>query len=91
MDEIRIFENPEFGTIRAVDIDGEPYFVGKDMALSLGYTNTRKALQDNVDEEDKVVTKVTTQGGLQNTVVINESGVYSLVFGSKLKSAKKFK
>lgn len=89
--EIKIFENDEFGNIRTVTIDNEPWFVGKDVAKALGYKNTRVALKDNVNDEDKVVTKVTTSGGTQNTIIINESGMYSLTFGSKLQSAKKFK
>lgn len=91
MGELQIFRNEKFGTVRVVDVNDEPFFVGKDIALALGYKNTRVAIQDNVDDEDKVVTKVTTPGGAQNTVVINESGVYSLVFGSKLEEAKEFK
>lgn len=91
MAELQIFNNSEFGQIRTVTIDNEPYFIGKDIANALGYKNTRVALQDNVDNEDKVVTKVTTQGGMQDTIVISESGMYSLVFGSKLESAKRFK
>lgn len=91
MNELQIFNNEEFGQVRTVVIDNEPYFVGKDVAVALGYKNSRVALQDNVDAEDKVVTKVTTSGGTQDTIVINESGLYSLVFGSKLETAKKFK
>jgi len=91
MKGLQIFNNEEFGQIRTVTIDNEPWFVGKDVAAALGYKNTRVALQDNVDDEDKGVTKVTTSGGDQDAVVINESGLYSLVFGSKLESAKRFK
>lgn len=91
MNELQIFNNEEFGQVRTVVIDDEPYFVGKDVAVALGYKNSRVALQDNVDAEDKVVTKVTTSGGTQDTIVINESGLYALVFGSKLETAKKFK
>lgn len=90
MNEIKIFKFNE-KDIRTVVLNGEPYFVGKDVAIVLGYKNTSKAIQDNVDDEDKVVTKVTTLGGEQNTIIINESGVYSLVFGSRLPDAKKFK
>ena len=77
--------------IRTIEIDGEPWFVGKDIAVALEYKNTTVALQDNVEEEDKVVTKVSTLGGTQNTTVINESGMYSLIFGSRMEKAKKFK
>ena len=72
-------------------IDGEPWFVGKDVAEALGYRNNRKALADHVDEEDKGVTKCDTPGGLQDLMVINESGMYSLILSSKLPSAKRFK
>ena len=88
---ISIFENPEFGKVRTVVINNEPYFVGKDIVDSLGYTNSRKALSDHVDEEDKGVTKCYTPSGIQNMTIINESGLYSLILGSKLPSAKKFK
>lgn len=88
---ITLFTNQEFGNIRTMVINGEPYFVGKDVAEILGYSNTRKALSDHVDEEDKGVTKCDTLGGMQNLTVINESGLYSLILGSKLKSAKRFK
>lgn len=91
MNELMIFENTEFGQIRTTMIDEEPWFVGKDVADALGYKNTRVALQDNVHEDDKVVTKVTTLGGSQNTIIINESGFYCLVFGSRLKQAIEFK
>lgn len=71
--------------------NGEPWFVGKDVAEALGYSNSRKALSDHVDEEDKGVTKRDTLGGTQEMTIINESGLYSLVFSSKLPTAKKFK
>lgn len=89
--EIKIFESPEFGKVRTEIINGEPWFVGKDVATALDYKNSSKALKDNVDEEDKGITKVTTSGGKQNVVIINESGLYALVFGCKLEKAKKFK
>lgn len=91
MNELRVFDNEEFGQVRVISINSEPWFVGKDVATALKYKNTRVAIQDNVDEEDKVVTKVTTPGGTQETMVINESGVYSLIFGCHLPEAKKFK
>lgn len=77
--------------VRALTIDNEPYFVGKDVAEILGYKNSRKALKDHVDDEDKGVTKCDTLGGKQNLTVINESGLYSLIISSKLPSAKQFK
>ena len=89
--QLQIFNNADFGSIRTLDINGEPWLVGKDVAEALGYSNSRKALIDHVDEEDKGVTKCDTLGGIQELTVINESGVYSLVFSSKLPTAKKFK
>lgn len=91
MNEIQIFNNKEFGSIRTVNIDGEPWFVGKDVAEALGYSNSRKALADHVHDDDKGVTKCDTLGGKQDLTVINESGLYALIFGSKLESAKRFK
>ena len=90
-DKITIFSNEEFGTIRTTIINDEPYFVGKDAAISLGYSNPRKAIIDHVDEEDKGVTKCDTLGGSQDFTVINESGLYSLILSSKLPKAKAFK
>lgn len=90
--ELTIFNNKEFGQVRTLMINNEPYFVGKDVAEALGYGNTRQALKTNVDDEDKGVHTVDTlKGGKQEMIVINESGVYSLVFSSKLKEAKRFK
>lgn len=91
MNEIQIFSSEEFGQIRTVAINGEPWMVGKDVAVALGYENSRKAIVDHVDDEDKGVTKCDTLGGKQNMTIINESGLYSLIFGSKLDSAKRFK
>lgn len=92
MNELTLFQNPEFGTIRSLTIDGEPWFVGKDVAEALGYSNGRDALYKHVDNEDK--NTVANRDGIQgnpNMTVINESGVYSLIFGSKLESARRFK
>ena len=89
--ELRTFTKEEFGTVRTMIIDGEPWFVGKDVAEALGYTNPLKAVRDHVDEEDKGVNVLETPGGIQRFVCINESGLYSLVLGSKLESAKRFK
>lgn len=91
MSELQIFKNAEFGSIRTLKINGEPYFVGRDVAEILGYSNSRKALADHVDEEDKRVTKCDTLGGTQEMTVINESGLYSLILLSKLPTARKFK
>lgn len=89
--EICTFENPEFGQIRTVMIDGEPWVVGKDVASALGYTNPNKAIRDHVDDEDKGVNDSFTPGGKQTVTIINESGIYSLILSSKLESAKRFK
>ena len=89
--QITIFNNPQFGEVRTIIIGGKPYFVGKDVAKSLGYVNARDAMVKHVDEEDKGVANCDTLGGVQQMVVINESGVYSLIFGSKLPNAKQFK
>ena len=93
MNELEIFNNQEFGTIRTTEINGEPFFVGKDVAEVLGYSNSRKALADHVDPEDKMdgVTIRDSIGRDQNPVFISESGVYALVFSSKLPNAKHFK
>lgn len=91
MNDLQIFSNAEFGEIRTINLDGTPWFVGKDVAVILGYSNSRKAIIDHVDEEDKGVTKCDTLGGSQELTVINESGLYSLVLSSKLPTAKKFK
>lgn len=91
MNELQIFNSDEFGEIRTVQIKDDVWFVGKDVAQALGYSNTSDAILKHVDEEDKGVAKCDTLGGAQNLTVINESGVYALVFGSKLESAKKFK
>ena len=89
--EIKVFSNAEFGSIRRVEVEGEFWLIGKDVAQALGYSNPRKALADHVDEEDKGVTKCDTLGGMQDLTIINESGLYSLVLSSKLPNAKKFR
>ena len=91
MNELQIFENEEFGKVRTVVIDNEPWMVGKDVADALGYANSRDAISKHVDDEDKGVAKCDTLGGKQDLQIINESGMYDLVFGSKLPTAKKFK
>lgn len=91
MNELQIFNSKEFGDIRTVTINNEPWFVGKDVAEALGYSNSRKALSDHVHDDDKGVTKCDTLGGKQDLTIINESGLYALIFGSKLESAKRFK
>lgn len=91
MNELQIFNNEEFGNVRSLMIDNEPWFVGKDVATDLGYQNGSRDINRHVDEEDR--RKVMVFDGKQNkeTIVINESGLYALVFGSKLPNAKKFK
>lgn len=91
MNELQVFTNAEFGSVRTVNINDEPYFVGKDVAEILGYSNPQKAIRDHVDEEDRGVNEMDTPGGFQPMTVINESGLYSLIFGSKLEKAKEFK
>ena len=91
MNELKIFKNPEFGQVRTVMIDGEPYFVGKDVAEILGYAEPRSAISKKVDDEDRGVAKMETPSGMQEMTIINESGLYSLILSSKLESAKKFK
>ena len=91
MNNIQIFNNPEFGEIRTIMIDGEPWFVGIDIAKALGYKKPTDAINNNVDKEDSTREGVLSNGGVQQTIVVNESGMYSLIFGSKLESAKKFK
>ena len=91
MSELKVFQNEEFGAVRTMTINGEPYFVGKDVADILGYTDTAKAIRVHVDEEDKGVDEMDTPGGKQKTVFINESGLYSHILSSKLPTAKRFK
>lgn len=93
MNDLKIFENKEFGEIRTIIENGEPWFVGKDVAEILGYSNPRKAVIDHVDEEDKMdgVTIRDSIGRKQIPVLINESGLYSLILSSKLPNAKEFK
>ncbi|MEI1256031.1 phage antirepressor [Blautia sp. JLR.GB0024] len=91
MNQLKIFENTEFGQIRTVTIDNEPWLVGKDVATALGYERTADAIRQHVDSEDKGVGEIQTPGGKQTMTIINESGLYALIFGSKLESAQRFK
>lgn len=101
MNELKVFTNDKFGTIRTVELEGTAYFVGKDLAEILGYSNINKAIQVHVDEEDKkilnfkgfshFVTNLWEGNDFSNKTLINESGVYSLIFGSELPTAKEFK
>ena len=90
MSELKIFNNEEFGKIRTVPIANEPWFVGKDVAVILGYSNPQKALRDHVDEEDRTLNDSFTVNGTKG-ILINESGLYGLILSSKLPNAKKFK
>ena len=87
----QIFKNAEFGQIRTCMVDGETYFVGKDVASALGYTNTNQALIKHIDEEDKQTSRFEMGGQKYSMTIINESGLYSLILSSKLDSAKRFK
>ena len=91
MNELQIFNSEEFGDIRTVTIDDEPWFVGIDVAKSLGYANPKNAVPKHVSEEDKLNTQIEYAGQRREVTIINESGLYSLIFGSKLESAKRFK
>lgn len=90
--QIQIFNNTEFGEIRSMEIGGEPWFVGKDVAAALGYERATKAIRDHVDNEDLDEVPIQDSiGRMQKTPIINESGLYSLILGSKLEGAKRFK
>ena len=91
MNEIKIFDNPEFGKVRTMEINGEPYFVGKDVSEILGYSDTNKAIAMHVDDEDKLNDKTASCLGQRGGWLINESGLYSLILSSKLPKAKEFK
>ena len=88
---IQVFNNTEFGEIRTMEINGEPWFVGKDIATALGYVKPSDAVRKRVDEEDRGISKMETPSGTQATTIINESGMYSLILSSKLEGAKRFK
>ena len=89
--EIQIFKHEKFGNIRTINKNGEPWFVGKDVAEVLGYADTRKAIRMHVDDDDKGGDILSTPGGRQQITIINESGLYSLILSSKLPQAKEFK
>ena len=91
MNELEIFKNEEFGEIRTVVIENEPWFVGKDVAVALGYKDTADSIKRHVDNEDKLTRCFTASGQKREMIVINESGLYSLILSSKLPTAKKFK
>lgn len=91
MTDLQIFNSPEFGEIRTIEKNGEPWFVGKDVAEVLGYSNTADAVQKHVDDDDKLTSQIAIAGQNRNIIIINESGLYSLVLSSKLPGAKQFK
>ena len=91
MSDLQLFQNPEFGRVRIVEVSGEAWMVGKDVAEALGYKNPRQALASNVEAEDRGVHSVDTPSGEQEMTIINESGLYSLVLSSKLPNARKFR
>ena len=91
MNELQIFNSEEFGDIRTVQLNNETYFVGKDVATALGYADTFGALKKHIMDEDKLVCQIDSTGQKRDVTVINESGLYALIFGSKLESAKRFK
>ena len=86
-----VFDNPEFGRVRVVEIDGEPWLVGKDVAAVLGYSDTDQVLRKHVDDEDKLTRQFNGSGQSRSATIINETGLYSLVLSSKLPNAKKFR
>ncbi len=90
MQELQTFNFEEL-PVRTLEVDGEPYFIGKDVADILGYANGRDALSKHVDAEDKLTSQIATAGQNRNVTIINESGLYSLIFSSKLENAKRFK
>ena len=91
MDNLKVFKNEEFGQVRALEIKGEPYFVGKDVTDILGYQNGSRDINRHVDDEDKQTERIVLSGQNREVIVINESGLYSLILSSKLPTAKKFK
>ena len=92
MSELKVFQNPEFGTIRTISINGQPFFVGKDVCDILGYSNSRDALAKHVDDEDKNTVAIRDGiAGNPNQIAVNESGLYSLILSSKLPAARRFR
>ena len=91
MNELQIFNNEQFSSVRGTEVNGEPFLLGSDVASALGYSNPQKAIRDHVDEDDKLTERIVLSGQNREAVLINESGVYALVFSSKLPKAKEFK
>lgn len=91
MNELQIFNNPEFGDVRIINLNNEPWIVGKDAAIALGYSNPQKALRDHVPDNFKRTERIVhPSGGAQDTILINEAGLYKLIMRSKLPNAEKF-
>ena len=90
-EDLQVFTNPDFGDVRTLNVNDQPWFVGKDVAAALGYVEPTKTVREKVDAEDKGVSKIDTPSGTQEMLIINESGLYSLILSSKLPAAKKFK
>lgn len=91
MNNLKIFKNEEFGNLRAIEIEGAPWFVGKDVAEALGYTDTNQAIRKHIDNEDKLSRRFGGSGQRREMTIINESGLYSLILSSKLPTARRFK
>lgn len=91
MNNLQIFNSPEFWQVRTIQQNGEPWFIGKDVAEILGYSNTPKAIRDHVDDEDKLTERIVLSGQNREMTIINESGLYSLILSSKMPKAKEFK
>lgn len=91
MNELQVFKNQEFGSVRTLTLNDEPWFIGKDVAEALGYSNSRNAVPKHVSKEDSLRTQIEYAGQRREVTIINESGLYALIFGSKLESAQKFK
>ena len=91
MNDLQVFSNTDFGSVRTITIGGNIMFVGKDVADILEYTNTAKAIRDHVDDEDKLTERTVLSGQNREVIFINESGLYSLIFSSRMPNAKKFK
>ena len=91
MNNLTVFNNEEFGNLRSLEINNEPWFVGRDVAEALGYERTDNAIRSHVDDEDKLMHQISASGQNRNMYIVNESGLYSLILSSKLPNAKKFK
>jgi len=91
LEEVQVFNNEEFGEVRSILLNGKPWFIGKDIAVALGYARADNAIRKHVDDEDKLMHQISASGQNRNMLIINRSGLYSLILSSKLETAKKFK